>query len=170
MYVIEAYENAKKQELASLHSHEAPIALLTSLIANTNRDSKKKREPYKINDFFLFEPQDMKNIPMAIYGSAAMEMVSRGLFPSWALFIFKDLKEASAGSPPKLLAFMCDDAILLAPALNSTTVKGMLIAREPASKKRLHMTSPCGEKIYVELPVITSKFLAQEDVELSLIN
>lgn len=123
-----------------------------------------------MNDFFLYEPRDMKNIPLAIYGAAAMELVATSQFPSWALFIFKDLKEAANGPAPKLLAYTCDDAILLAPVHVSGLVRGMLIARESSSKKRVIMVSPCGKKIYTELPIISSKFFAQEDIELSVFN
>lgn len=144
--------------------------MLASLIANSNRDPKKKREPYKMQDFFLFEPKDDRNIPTSVYGSAAMALAETGDLPSWALFVFKDLKESADGSTPALLAYVCDDAILLAPVHYGNTVKGMLIAKISASLQRRIMKSPCGKSVYVELPVINGKFYAQEDIELPVIN
>jgi len=156
--------------MKNLHLVEAPISLLASIIANSNRDPKKKREPYKMEDFFLYEPRDLKNIPTGVYGSAAMALAGKGLLPPWTLFVYKDLKEAADGNPPKLLAYICDDAILLAPMHLGATVRGMLIAKESASKQRRTLTSPCGSKIYTEIPEILGKFVADEGVELTIIS
>lgn len=123
-----------------------------------------------MNDFFLFEPKDDKNIPTAVYGSAAMALAESGMLPPWALFVYKDLKESADGSAPSLLAYMCDDAIILAPIHTGLTVRGMIIAKHRASGQRRTMTSPCGRTVYVEIPVGDGKFFAKEDVELVLIN
>lgn len=170
VYVLDAYDIAKKEQIRNWHFQEAPIALLTSVIANSNRDPKKKREPYKMDDFFLYQPRDAKNIPTSVYGAAAMELAAKNLLPPWALFVFKDLKEASNGPPPQLLAYIGDTAMILAPLLYGDRVKGMVIATEAASLKRMIMKSPCGKQIYVELPLINGKFYAQEGVDLILIN
>lgn len=143
---------------------------MSSLIANSNRDSKRKKEPFKMEDFFLFEPKDDRNIPTGVYGSAAMALAADGRLPSWALFVFKDLKEAADGAPPSLLAYICDDAILLGPLHYGSSVKGMIIAKHSASGKRRKMISPCDKSIYVEIPIGNGKFYAQEDVELYIIN
>lgn len=123
-----------------------------------------------MDDFFLYQPRDAKNIPTSVYGAAAMELAAKNLLPPWALFVFKDLKEASDGPPPQLLAYIGENAMILAPLHYEDRVKGMVIATESASQKRMTMTSPCGRKIYVELPFVNGKFYAQEDVELPLIN
>lgn len=123
-----------------------------------------------MEDFFLFEPKEQKNIPTGVYGSAAMALAENNLLPSWALFVFKDLKEAADGSPPQLLAYKCEDALILAPSHRGHTVSGMLIAKHSASGKRRKMYSPCGRSIYTEIPTLNGKFYAQEDIELPLIN
>lgn len=168
--MLEAFEFAKQQQVKAWHVNEAPVALLTSVISNSNRDPKKRREPFKMEDFFLFQPRDSRNIPTSVYGAAAMALVAGNNMPPWALFVFKDLKEAAEGQPPQLLAFICENAILLAPVFYENRVKGMLIALESASSRRVKMESPCGRNIYVEMPSINGKYYAQEDVELVLIN
>lgn len=168
--MLDAYSYGKKYQERSLHQAEAPVALLSSLIANANRDPKRKKDPFKMEDFFLFEPRDDRNIPTNVYGSAAMALTERGLLPSWALFVFKDLREAADGVPPSLLAYICDDAIILAPLHYGHSVKGMLIAKHSASGQRRTMSSPCGKTVYLEIPAGNAKFYAREDVELLVIN
>lgn len=123
-----------------------------------------------MNDFFLFEPQDDKNIPTAVYGSAAMVLADGGNLPSWALFVYKDLKEAANGAAPSLLAYICEDAMILAPVHNGSMVRGMVIAKHKASGQRRTMTSPCGRTIYTEIPVGNGQVFAKEDVEIPLIS
>lgn len=168
--MLDAYYYGKKEYGKNLHNAEAPIALLSSLFANANRDSKKKKEPYKMEDFFLFEPKEQKNIPTGVYGSAAMALAEKNLLPSWALFVFRDLKEAADGTEPPMLAYICDDALILAPYHSGHSIRGMVIAKQSASGQRRRMSSPCGKSIYTEIPIGNGKFYAEEDVELPLIN
>jgi len=169
-YVLDAYDSGKKGQMRNLHALEAPTAQLSSIFANANRDSKKKREPYKMQDFFLFELKEDRNIPTGVYGAAAIELSIQNLLPPWALFVFKDLREGADDTPPRLLAYIADNAILLAPSHGEKTVRGMLIAKHSASKARIRMTSPCGKSILVDMPLVSDKVVAQEDVELSVVN
>ena len=169
-YVLEAFEFSQKQKRRDLHSSEAPVALLTSVMANANRDSKKKKEPYTMEDFFLFKPIEDRNIPTNVYGAAAMVLAEKRLLPTWALFIYKDLKEAASGPAPQLLAFLGEDAIILAPQFGPDHVKGMVVGKESARAKRRTLTSPCGKTIYVEIPDISGKFFAEEDLQIPLIS
>ncbi len=151
-----------------MHEHESPIALLTSLTANINRDSKKQKKPYKMNDFFLFEPAEDKNIPTGTYGAAAMKLIEIDQFPSWALFVYKDLAASSNGAPPGLLAFIHKEAIILAPIVKGDLVTGMLICTEKAYGKTLEMDSPCGRAINVDIPSLKGAYVAIEDIELEI--
>lgn len=152
-----------------MHEEEAPSALLCSLIANSNRDPKKTKKPYKMKDFFLYEPVETQNIPMYVYGAAAMKLIEMNLFPSWGLFIYKDLKQSAAGDPPDLLAFISKSAILLAPILKDTSVKGMLICEDRCFNKTIEMESPCGKQIKVSVPSFDGRYAAIEDIELEII-
>ena len=155
-----------KAKQRKIHEEEAPTALLTSLVANTNRDPKKKREPYTMEDFFLYQPREDRNIPTNVYGAAAMKLVADRIFPSWALFCFKDLKSSASGEPPEILAFIGGNAMLLAPIIKEKSVKGMLIANEAAYGEIKEMNSPCGRRVTVEIPVLNGKYIAEENIEL----
>ena len=138
--------------------------MLTSLTANLNRDIKKKREPYTVEDFYLFQPKESRDGPEQLYGAAAMALVELELYPTWALFVYKALKESSEGVAPALLAFICEDAILLAPKENhADSVKSMFIGLETASGTRRRMKSPCGLEVYMQLPEVSGKAFAVED-------
>lgn len=139
------------------------------MFLNVNRDPKKKREPYKIEDFYLYQSVEERNIPSSVYGSAGMELVKMKLFPSWALFTFKSLKEASNGRPPELLAYIGEDAIVLAPVIDGKEVKGMLICRESAFGKECLMKSPCNQQIKILIPKFEGKFYASENVTMHIV-
>lgn len=149
---------------------EAPTSLLCSLFANSNRDTKKQKTPYKLNDFFLFQPLDEQDVPTGVYGAAAMKLVEERKFPLWALTFYSDLKKASSGDAPELLAYIHDKAILLAPVIDENTVRGMLIAEEVVSEQVIEMYSPDGEQIKLQMPKLTIRYSAREDVELPIVS
>lgn len=169
-YVIEAYEKGLKNRLAHLHQLEAPVTLLSSLFANSNRDSKKHKKPYTMNDFFLYQPKDDKDIPTGVYGAAAMRLVESREFPLWAYTFYKDLKSAANGPAPTLLAFSHKNAILLAPVIKEKTIKGMLISEDVVSGQVIEMTSNTGLTYSLQIPVQKSRYIAEENVELLIVN
>lgn len=169
-YVLDAYSNGIKNRQGYLHQLEAPTALLTTLFANSNRDSKKQKTPYRIDDFYLYQPSDRENIPTNIYGAAAMKLVEERKFPLWALTFYSDLKKAASGNPPELLAYIHDKAILLAPVIDEKTVRGMLIAEEVVSEQVIEMCSPEGEQIKLQMPKLTIRYSAKEGVELPIVS
>lgn len=151
-----------------LHQAEAPTALLTSLFANANRDPKKQKKPFKMEDFFLYQPKENSDTPTSIYGAAAMRLLEKGLFPRWGLFVYKDLKESASGNPPSLLAFLHENAVLLAPVINESSVRGMLICEDRAHEKTIEMVSPCGQSITVKIPKFNGRYSAIENIELDV--
>jgi len=68
-------------ERERLYQNELPIAQQTALIANQQRDSKKKVEPYKHSDFSFFKPVSSGDRPSSHYGSAALAMIKAKNFP-----------------------------------------------------------------------------------------
>lgn len=164
-YVIEAYENAGRLQRNQLHLDEKPVALLSSVLANVNRDTKKKKEPYNLDDFCIYTPYEELNIPSSVYGSAAMELIRLNLLPAWALFVFKDLKAAAKGPPPKMLCYYCEDAIILAPLIIEQSIRGMFILRESAYGKVRKLVSPCGDNIEARMPAMTGKVCAEENAD-----
>jgi hypothetical protein len=149
---------------------EAPISLLSSLFANNNRDPKKKREPFKMSDFFLYQDREDMNIPSSVYGAAAMELIRIKKFPQWALFAYKDLKMSASGPPPQLLAFIGENAMIIAPIVDGDQVKGMIIAQESSYGQVKELHSPCGQVIKVHMPMYSGKYAAEENAIMPLVD
>lgn len=168
--MLNAIVHVSKLEQEHLHNYERPISLLAYQNAEINRDRKKQRTPHKLEEFYFYANKELENLPEPKYGAAAMEMIKRKMFPSWALFVYKELKERAGDAlPPELLCVQCEDAIILAPSIEEMTIRGMLIASETASGAQRTMTSPCGLEVDVSLPILGGKYEATEDVELRLI-
>jgi len=142
--------------------------MLAQLTASMNMDKKKHKRP-TIEQFYLYQPIETKNLPEAQYGAAVKELISRNLFPAWGLFCYKDLVYRASTRPPELLCFKCDTAILIAPTEVTNGYKGLLIALEEASNQTLQMESPCGRKVNLNVPYIHTKVIAKEDVILQLV-
>lgn len=164
MNAIARGSRARQREL---YEYELPIAQQSALLANQNRDSKRKAEPYKAEDFSMFKPLEAVNAPSSVYGSAAMTMVKAGTYPSWALFCFKELSAiADADYVPTLPALVSENAILLHPSKTAVGYRGMLIAREAASDQLTSFSFPDGSTVLLTVPPVMTKIIAEEGVTL----
>ena len=121
-----------------------------------------------MEDFFLYQPREEMNIPTAVYGAAAMELIKMKLFPSWALFVYKDLKQSASGAPPSVLGCLGESCLILAPIIKDRTVKCMLICNEKAYGTVATLNSPCGKTISVYIPILGGRYKAVENIELEL--
>ena len=134
-----------------------------------NRDKKKKKKPFSIDEFYFYADRSKLDLPEARFGAAMMRLIEQQKFPTWALFVYKDLKSrANEALPPELLCYSCDDAIILAPDADNESVTGMLIALESCSNQWRTMQSPCGSTIRALLPEMTAKVQAIEEATLRL--
>lgn len=151
----------------TLNELEIPTALLSSLFANSNRDPKKNKKGFTYKDFqFYGDPED-EDRPDVRYGSAAVELVKANKFPDWALFCFSALREsADPNYVPTILAFIAEDAVLLAPTKTETGWTGLLIARESASEQSRVFTTEDGSTYKLTLPYIETKIIAREGITL----
>jgi hypothetical protein len=131
---------------------------------NVNVDKKSRNS--KLEDFYMYQPIEDKNVAASRYSDAAVQLINDGLFPSWALFCYKDLVSNATGYAPDLLAFICGDAMLLAPEITSTGYKGLLIAMESAGEKIRQMVSPCGKTFTTKIPKIPTKIIAEDNISL----
>ena len=148
-----------------LYEYELPIAQQSALVANQSRDPKRQKTPYKMADFSLYMPVEDRNLASTQYGSSALELIKRGLYPSWALFCYKELVACADNSyVPGVLAIQCDDAILLHPERTPGGMEGMLIACESASGQVRVMTDEHGNSYRVEIPEVGTKYVAEEGV------
>lgn len=170
LYVLEAVLSLNELGQEELHNTERPIAYLAYQNAEMNRDKKKRRRPFEPEEFYYYANKAQQNLPEPRYGAAAMELIERGLFPRWALFVFKDLSaRAGDATPPEFLCLQCDDAIILAPSIDNFMINGMLIAADSASDQIRVLHSPCGKEVTARMPRIENKFEASEEVEIRLL-
>ena len=152
----------------NLHDMERPVAMLSSLYANSQRDPKKSQKPYNYLDFSFYKPFDTGDTPQGQYGAAYIELVKTKRLPSWALFCYKSLVAgAQDGYVPSEPAFVAEDAILLHPEKVGGGYRGLLIAMETASDKRRVFLSSKGEEIVLSVPFISTKVVAEENVTLT---
>lgn len=164
-YVMNAIINGVKAEKERLYQYELPIAQQTALLANQNRDTKRKPEPYKFSDFSFFKHAEDGDKPSSYYGSAALAMIKEKRFPSWALFCFKELSEIADHSyVPAVTGFLCEDALLLHPVKTNNGYKGLLIAKESAGDQMRDFVDNKGKKVSLFVPLIKAKISAEEDV------
>ena len=152
-----------------LYAFERPVAQQTAIIANQQRDPKKQRKPFTLDDFSFYMPREARNLPAGAYGSAAMALIKDRKFPSWALFCYKDLAAgANQNYRPENPALIASDCILLHPVQVGGGWKGMMIATESASDQCRTFTDEKGRSYQLTVPYIETKFVAQEDVTLML--
>lgn len=168
-YVILAYHRMTKARTQELHYAERPVSMIASMIANHGRDPKRKKTPFAMDDFYLYQPMADRNLPAGRFGAAAMELIRQNKYPSWALFCYKDLAANSSAPAPSLLSYEGEDFLLLAPVKKDGYLKGLLIAQETASDKIRKATSPTGEEVFLQLPHVPTKFIAEEDCELKIV-
>ena len=156
-----------KLRSATLYDYERPIAQQSAILANQQRDPKKQRKPYTMDDFALYRPVDADGTPDGAYGSAMVALVKAKKCPPWALFCYKEL--VAAADPdyvPTQPALVADGAVLLHPVSTKEGYRGLLIAMEQAGGERLEFTSLSGEVVMLNVPVIDTKVVAEEDVVL----
>lgn len=146
-----------------MHDAERPIALLSSLFANSNRDPKKRKTPFNYLDYSFYKPVDAGEKPSGQYGAAFIELVRLGLAPAWTLFCYKEM---AAGADPNLPvgepALISEDAVLLYPAPVGNGYSGLLIARESAGNQRRKFISTKGVEVTLSVPYIETKVVARE--------
>ncbi len=142
--------------------------MLSSIQANSGRDTKKQRQPYTYLDFSFYKPRDSGETPDGHYGAAYLELVRQKKLPAWALFCFKELSSsATIDYVPGEPAFICEDAVLLHPVQKAGGYEGLLLALESAGDKRRTFTDSRGQEISLQLPYVETKVIARENVVLS---
>lgn len=168
-YVVHAVRHGAKAHQRALYELELPTAQQSALIANQNRDPKKQKRPFNMDDFSLFKPLEDRNLASAQYASAAVKMIKNGQLPPWALFCYKEMAaQADPAYDPGVCSYKCDDAMLLHPERRHDGWFGMLVAQESASGQVREMTNEHGATIKVQIPPVRTKIVAEEDVTLPL--
>lgn len=167
-YVIEAVRKGAEMHRRELHEKEVGTALLASIHVNSNRDPKKTPKPYSLYDFCFYHEKSAEESASVRYGSAMLQLVRKGKFPSWALFCYSGLgKNADPSYKPDVLAYQCEDVILLAPIKTELGWTGFMVARESASESVRTLVNEHGDVVRLSIPYIETKIVAREDVTLS---
>lgn len=156
----------RRQEL---HENERPIAFSLWQNAEIHRDRKKKKQPYRIEDFYLYADAEKLDLPASRFGSAFRELIRLKLCPNWALFVYNDLMKADVGPIPEEIALISPYCIILAPSVTDSTVSGMLIALEEASSSITEFTSTSGGVVTLKVPPIKAKAYADEEAVLNIL-
>lgn len=155
--------------LDELHYYERPIALQTQLMVAINRDTKKQKKAQPLEDFFFYKRQELSDLPAAVYGAAAKKLIEMKLFPSWALFCYKDIMMHAGSIAPSPVALLHEDAIILAPRPGAGSVEGLLIAKESVSQLVIEMKDTDGQVVKIQMPRIENKLVALENEELAVL-
>lgn len=131
--------------------------------ANSNRDRKKKAEPYSYLDFSFYKPRNNEDSPEGYYGASYLDLLRRRLLPSWALFCYQAMSDAADPSyVPGEPALIADDVILLHPTKKGNGYEGLLIALESAGDQVRTFVSTKGVEVVLRVPYVETKAVARE--------
>jgi hypothetical protein len=151
-----------------LHEAEIGVANLTALTANLNRDTKKSRTPYKAADFCFFANSAERNDPDEINAAAYFALLESKQLPTWALFIYSEMKKMRTSmEAPEPLAAIGDGFLLLAPEQVNGGIEGLLIAEKRVSGQVVEIK--IGRiKAKITCPEFEEMLLAREHVFVSI--
>ena len=137
------------------------------MTANLNRDKKKQKKPFSLSDFTFFKAIEEQASAPAAAGAAMLQLIRDREFPSFALFIYQQLREAGEGAAvPKRIALRGENCIVLAPYRKSQTQwAGLLICEAPAMGRIQCFRDDAGATWRLRVPVIgdAGGVLAAED-------
>lgn len=167
-YVVIAYVRGTALYRERMHDMERPTAMVSSILANQNRDPKKSKKVLGWEDFTFYKPRVGGENVSYVYGSAMLKLVKTQQMPSWALFCFKEVTAtASEAYVPSCAALIAEDAMLLHPVKDGNGWTGMLIAQESASEQTRTFTGEDGTIASLTVPHVYTKVICKEGVTLS---
>ena len=130
----DALQTIKKEQIALL---EYPIAQLSTLTANINRDSKYRKQPFSIKDFLLFTTDTETDQIRPEAGAAALTIrAAGGMLPSAIYGVWPAIVAAAqqCTKPPEIRALIssCGTVGLFAPIQEHQNWRGLLVvSRQP---------------------------------------
>jgi len=93
-----------------------------------------------------------------------MQLINEGRMPSWALFVFSEMKGNHKGQPaPTPLAAIADGFILLAPEQRNGGLEGLMLATSRVSGQKIEVDVN-GTKAWVNVPAFQGSVVAREHV------
>ena len=128
--VRSAYKNLQRIKRDQVALLELPIAQLTSLTANINRDSKKTPKPFTLQDFALFHQTDKSDGLPPNAAMVALSLRRERLMPTVLVGVWPEVlaaaKEATAMPEVRALISDCGSVALLAPKPEGKGWRGLL--------------------------------------------
>lgn len=118
---MSAWRNLQRLKRERLRLYEMPIAVLTTLMANINRDSEKWPEPFVMQDFLLFADKEKaaKGRLSPATAEAMLDLRRRRLLPDHMIAAWSEvLKSAQKGTrlpDCKAMASRCGGVWLINP-------------------------------------------------------
>ena len=143
------------------------MAQLCAITANMNRDPKKQKKPYTVEDFTFFGASE-ESKPEYRAAMAYMTLLEPDELPGWALFCLNDFKSAKGKTYPTDPAVIGDGLILLAPEENENKIKGLLLAEHKVSGKQVTVKWE-GHTMLVSVPSFDGFVVAKADEELTVL-
>lgn len=156
-----------EEERKYFHALEIPVAQLCALTANMNRDPKKQKKPFSVDDFTFFAAAE-ESLPESRAAIAYMTLVERNELPAWALFCLNDFKSGKGKTYPTDPAVKGDGLLLLAPVEYDNKIKGLLIAEQKVSGKQVAVEWE-GHRMLVSVPKFDGFVSAKADTDLIIL-
>jgi hypothetical protein len=129
--VLAAYDELHQIQRQQAAIMELPIAQLTALTANINRDPKKG-EPFSTEQFCFFRDKPAADGISGDVAAVALALRHEDRCPALVISIWPDILEASKqpGKPPPVRALHSDDDAVwvLAPTWEGRNIRGGLVA------------------------------------------
>lgn len=168
-YVQQALINGWKLHRQEMHDYELPIANLACLTANINRDTKRQRKPYQLKDFCFFQLDSGDNAPDFAPAAAYMALQKSGKLPTWALFVYSDMRHGDPQAATSPLAAIGDGVVVLSPIEKNGGLEGLLLARCNVSGKRVKVQLG-KRRLTLAVPEFAGSYLAREHVYLPIMS
>jgi hypothetical protein len=131
-----------------------PTALLASLYANANRDTKRRSKPYSHNDFSFFarevKPDDYLD-PAVV--AVALSLESEGMTPPLLVAVWDKLMRREPGPMPSQRALKsdCGRLWILAPRWEGTSCRGGLVLMKGKPEEVMRVRDIDKRMLYYDL-------------------
>ena len=158
----------RKDQIALL---EYPIAQLSTLTANINRDTKRQKKPFDLHDFLLFTEKTDINAIRPEAGAAALTLRATGKqLPSVLIAVWPDIVRAAqqCTKPPEIRALIseCRSVALIAPIREHDSWRGLLAVTQqpPGGVVVLHDEDRPLLKYKLQLPAMQGGYVVDREL------
>lgn len=130
--MIAAHRELQQLERQAAAVAELPIAQLVALTANLNRDTEKRAQPFRLEEFCFYRDATSESAILAEVAAVALDLRRENRCPELILAIWSDVIAAatSEARPPAIRALRSEDGAVwvLAPQFEAGGIRGGLVA------------------------------------------